>query len=295
MKLKYYTHSGKPIILGSRIAKGGEGEVYNLENSDRCIKIYHPNLRNRDREEKLKHMCSNLPTGNSHKMFRICWPEELVYSGSGFVGFLMQKAYDDSIMAYHLCQVSIPNKLSSSWQQTYDRQSYNGTINRLKLTTNIAASIHHIHKSGNYVLADLKPQNILLTLDGKVSLIDLDSIQVSGNHDEIFKAPVSTPEYTPPEAKYLIKNNHLISTNWDIFSLGVIIYEVLCGIHPYAGTANPPHDNLTTICDKIENNLTHINVGKGSFSALPQPHMNFYQFSSGLQSIFKQTFSERSL
>ena len=83
-----------------------------------------------------------------------------------------------------------------------------------------------------------------------------------------------TPEYTPPEVSGVIKKQIAISKDWDIFSLGVLIYEILCGIHPYVGSAKPPNEGLNTIQEKIKINLTHVVKGEDVFQTLPKPSQN---------------------
>jgi serine/threonine protein kinase len=289
----FKTGTGTFLDIGERIAKGGEGEVYEVSNIPGMLfKSYYAGMRSNERMNKLKYMCLNKPNDINSEKFRICWPLEIVYENGVFAGFLMQKAFESSITPYHLCQISIPDKFSNLWKKTYDRRTINGRISRLMLCTNIAAAISRVHSSGKYIIADLKPQNILVTGDGKVSLIDMDSVQISENNIILFRAPVSTPEYTPPEAKTILNSLIPIPESWDSFSLGVLIYEILCGIHPYAGTANPPYDNHSTIAEKIENNLTHLSTDKSRFKVLPPPHSNFDVFSLSLKSILKSIFQD---
>jgi len=283
--------SGDNIVLGNKIAKGGEGEVYEVEGKKNiCVKIYYENLRTESKEDKLKFMIENPPLNIEGENHKICWPKDILYKDKKFVGFIMVKAFEGSLLPYHLCQPKISNELDNSWKQTFDRKTSNGLASRLKLCVNITSLIHKIHETRKYVVVDLKPQNLLVTVTGKVSIIDLDSIQISLDEKVLFKAPVSTPEYAPPEASQILKNNEKIKVDWDIFSLGVLIYELLCGLHPYVGSAKPPNDNLNTIQEKIKQNITHVTKGKESFSILPIPHESFYCYSEDLKNIFKTIF-----
>jgi len=288
----YKTQSGKEITLSKKIAKGGEGEVFEIVgDSNNCIKIYYERVRSPEKEEKLKYMVLNPPEDLQGITHKICWPKEVIYEEGKFVGFLMPKAFDDSLLPYHLCQPLIPKKLSSQWHATFDRKTFKGITSRLKLSVNIVAMVNRIHTTNKYIIVDLKPQNLLVTAFGKVSIIDLDSVQITQNDLVLFKAPVSTPEYTPPEAREVIKSKSAISKDWDIFSLGILIYEILCGIHPYVGSAKAPHKNLNTIQEKIKVNLTHVTKGESAFSTLPTLHQTFYNYNTDLKNIFKRMFS----
>jgi len=292
----YLTASDKTITLNSAISKGGEGEVFNiLGDNKNCVKIYHERIRSQEKEDKLKYMILNPPAELESDNHKICWPKELIYNDGKFVGFLMSKSFDESLLPYHLCQPVIPNKLKAQWHKTFDRKSFVGIMSRLKLCVNIAASVNRIHNINKYIMVDLKPQNLLVTASGKVSIIDMDSIQIAENNKILFKAQVSTPEYTPPEANEVLLNKTVISKDWDVFSLGILVYEILCGIHPYVGSANAPNDNLNTIQEKIQVNLTHVIKGQSAFFKLPPPHEMFNNYSVGLKNIFKKIFNPYKL
>ena len=287
----YKTLSGKEIILSKKIAKGGEGEVYEISGDiNNCVKIYHDRIRSQEKEEKIKYMVLNPPEDLQGITYKICWPKDVIYKEGEFVGFIMPKAFDDSLLPYHLCQPLIPKKLNVKWHATFDRKTFKGITSRLKLSVNIVALVNRIHSTNKYIIVDLKPQNLLVTAFGKVSIIDLDSVQIVENKKVLFKAPVSTPEYTPPEASEIIKVKSTISKDWDVFSLGVLVYEILCGIHPYVGSAKPPYQNLNTIQEKIKVNLTHITKGESAFSVLPPLHKSFYDYDTDLITIFKRIF-----
>lgn len=80
---------------------------------------------------------------------------------------------------------------------------------------------------------DLKPENIMLTADGKVKLIDFGTVHISGL-DEVSSPlrediPVGSADYIAPE--YLLGGSGAFHS--DIFSLGVIVYEMLTDKLPF--------------------------------------------------------------
>ena len=76
----YTTLSGKEISLSKKIAKGGEGEVFEiLGNRGSCIKIYHKHIRSKEKEEKLKYMVLNPPSDLQGINYKICWPKDVIY------------------------------------------------------------------------------------------------------------------------------------------------------------------------------------------------------------------------
>ncbi len=80
---------------------------------------------------------------------------------------------------------------------------------------------------------DLKPENIMLSDDGHIKIIDFGSVKIAGIHE--ISTPVQrlellgTKNYTAPE--YLLGMEG--SNKSDIYSLGVITYEMLTGKLPY--------------------------------------------------------------
>ncbi len=80
---------------------------------------------------------------------------------------------------------------------------------------------------------DLKPENIMLTKDGNIKIIDFGSVKIAGIQE--INTPVErmellgTKNYTAPE--YLLGTEG--SNRSDIYSLGVIAYEIFTGALPY--------------------------------------------------------------
>jgi eukaryotic-like serine/threonine-protein kinase len=110
---------------------------------------------------------------------------------------------------------------------------------RLRLFAAICQAVQHAHQKG-IVHRDLKPSNILVTLvDGKPTpkVIDFGVAKaLSGKlTDETVATQVGTVvgtlEYMAPEQAGL--NTQDIDTRADIYSLGVILYELLTGLRPF--------------------------------------------------------------
>jgi hypothetical protein len=96
----------------------------------------------------------------------------------------------------------------------------------------IASALEAIHAVG-VLHRDLKPANVMLRTDGSVSLIDFGlakanelDLELTGKR-EIF----GTPYYMSPEQGHA----ELIDARSDLYSLGVVFYEMLIGSKPYLG------------------------------------------------------------
>jgi len=287
------------LVEDNPLASGGEGAVHKIispsQYSDCCVKLYLRQYRTRKREQKIRHMAqSPLPNLNGLKNGGcvICFPKELVYENNKsnrFAGFIMPLAFNGSNQLYELC-IPKTKKLPSTWISKYDRCSSKGIESRLKLCVNIAAAINFIHSAGKYVLVDLKPQNILVTIDGKISVIDLDSTQIAVNNQVLYSAQVATPEYVPVEGNHLNPARDLIPESWDRFSLAVVFYEILFGLHPYAASYQGQYQNSNTVADSIRCGLFVHGSKKSYVYRKPPLHDNFNRIPSSLQNLFIKAF-----
>src|SRR5262249_35083784 len=110
---------------------------------------------------------------------------------------------------------------------------------RLELFVPVCQAVQHAHHKG-IIHRDLKPTNVLVApYDGKpiVKVIDFGVAKAAGQQltDRTlvtgFGVIVGTLEYMSPEQAEL--NNHDIDTRSDIYTLGVLLYELLAGSPPF--------------------------------------------------------------
>lgn len=290
-----YTSSKQKIEIKDKpLGKGGEGAVHNIVSpsslKNLCVKLYSEKYRTDEKRKKIEFMIQNKPPPHklNHAVYTLCWSEQIVFDDKGrFVGFILPLAWQNSIKLYSLC-VSDKNNPTPAWLAKFARNTSQGIKLRLKLIVNIAAAIHSIHSLNKYVFVDMKPENILVTEDAKVSIIDLDSLQIAENKNVQFYAHVATPEYSPPEA--LNPKNNYIPIDWDRFSLGIIFYKLLFGIHPFTATFKGCYEKITVPKEAIEKGL-FVNGYKWRYVAvLPPPHQNFKKIDKRLQYLFILAF-----
>ncbi len=122
---------------------------------------------------------------------------------------------------------------------------------RLKLFTQVCAAVQYAHQR-LIIHRDIKPGNILVTPEGTPKLLDFGIAKVLGSdlqsqRNETLPAfRALTPGYASPEQIKL----ESMTTASDVYSLGVVLYELLAGRSPYRATTRTPQDLVLAICEQ---------------------------------------------
>jgi eukaryotic-like serine/threonine-protein kinase len=106
-------------------------------------------------------------------------------------------------------------------------------------TAHVAVALAVAHRRG-IIHGDVKPANILITSDNRVKLTDFGMARLA-KHDNGDTSLYGTPAYWCPEQIH----GRPQDARSDLFSLGVVLYEMLTGISPFAGAS------LQNVCNHV--------------------------------------------
>jgi len=121
---------------------------------------------------------------------------------------------------------------------------------RLHLFLQLADAVAHAHRN-LLVHRDLKPGNVLVDGDGQIKLLDfgiakaLDPLEGSDGHTTIGGQRPYTPNYASPEQV----RGEPVSTATDIYSLGVLLYQMLTGTRPTGRNATTPQEAARSVLE----------------------------------------------
>ncbi|MHB0970734.1 MAG: serine/threonine-protein kinase [Thermoanaerobaculia bacterium] len=117
-----------------------------------------------------------------------------------------------------------------SLEELMKRENQVSLVTVYRVTADILAALGHAHARG-IVHRDLKPANVLLTHDRRAKLADFGIARPEESTLTVAGQRLGTPLYTAPENITGVQ----VTPRSDLFSLGVVVYEMIAGQRPFTG------------------------------------------------------------
>lgn len=208
----------------SRIGRGGMGEVYLAHDTrlDRKVAIKFLSSESATDERARKRLMREAKAAAAFDHPNICTVHEVGHEGDHT--FIVMQYVEGETLAERIKRKPLGLKES------------------LDIGVQIANALTEAHSRG-IIHRDIKPQNIMLTPRGQVKVLDfglaklIDKPQSSGSKmatDSLISQPgiiAGTVAYMSPEQV----RGESLDLRTDIFSLGAVLYEMVCGLQPFAG------------------------------------------------------------
>lgn len=175
----------------------------------------------------------------------------------------LYEVFDTSKRMYMVMDLLIGGEL-------FDRIVKKGSFSEAEaasLIKQVTSALIYMHKNG-VVHRDLKPENLLFETKSDYSTIKIIDYGLAKVNDDAMRTPCGTPGYVAPE----ILSDKEYGKEVDMWSLGVILYILLCGFPPFYDNSG----NLRNLYSQIK---------KGRFS-FPSPYWD--NISDGAKDLIKR-------
>ncbi len=199
--------------IGKRLGGGGMGVVYRALDTrlDRTValKFLPPHLRYHD--EVKRRFIREAKTASALDHPNICTIHDVVETAAGRL-FIAMACYEGE---------TLRDKIERGFLPVAEAVGY---------AVQIAEGLGRAHEAG-IVHRDVKPANVMVTERGGIKLLDFGIARVTGSDVTKAGATIGTVAYMSPEQT----RGDAVDHRTDLWSLGVVLYELLTGVRPFRG------------------------------------------------------------
>ncbi len=172
---------------------------------------------------------------------------------------------------------------------------------RLTLFLEVCEAVSYAHQN-LIVHRDLKPNNILVAQDGAVKLLDFGIAKLlrpdwddGDNRQASLSANILTPDYASPEQL----RGEPVTTATDVYSLGVVLYEILTGTRPFRAKNKSLPEIIKAICEQepvlpSKAGSRQRTAGSQGKNTSPQPLIPSPQLRGDLDSIVMKALAKEA-
>jgi len=180
-------------------------------------------------------MAMKIPNGNSWSMERLkrFFREADILAKIAHPNIV--QLYEYGVSDYDEIPYIIMEYLPGGTLDSYLRHKAVNINNGAIIMIQLLSALKAVHGHG-LLHRDIKPQNVLFSEKGEAKLSDFGLVRIIDSALTMSHAVLGTPAYMAPES---FEGSRKIDERADVFSMGVMGYEILTGSHPFDGGSIP--------------------------------------------------------
>lgn len=203
------------------LGQGGMGVVYRAEDPllerSVAVKVIHPRRLTAEAKERFFREARAVARLDSHHIVKV-FDVGIQPEGDKELHYIVMEFVRGETLSHYIEGGGPPNKLALR--------------DRLGLFSQLLEAIHYAHQNG-VVHRDLKPDNVMITTEGRVKIMDFGLAVLDDNHSQTRENQImGTLAYFAPEQA---KGSKGVDLRADVYALGVILFEIATGSLPFMG------------------------------------------------------------